>query len=281
MRTHDLEADADLWKDGFFSRRITRYVCLSKTQGRPEHIVESILILHDKEFPPEGYSIIASTSDTNTKAFKKKQICYKLTPFKSNSDSIVDVIILSKLKNPPDGYDHVGDVNGMHFCTRKISALTRLSTPGLSYGVLPGAVLYPKLNESMGNISLGDNSPNSGRRPSSGATPPPYPTFNNNSINSSPAHQPYPPPNGNGYALQPHPSAQKMTNNTGTLTQLCGLDGVPFQLREDLRHAQGLGHHSRHSSRRSSLVSVRSQHELDHKVKSKWLQVSSNAYKFE
>lgn len=134
MRTHDLEADADLWKDGLFSRRVTRYVCISKTQGRPEHVLESVLILPEREFPPEGYCMITMTSDSSQKAFKKKQLCYKLSHFKGSSESIVDIIILSKLKNPPDGYDPIGDVNGMHFCVRKISAVTRLSTPGLSYG---------------------------------------------------------------------------------------------------------------------------------------------------
>lgn len=272
MRTHDLDADADLWKDGLFSRRVTRYVCLSKTQGRPEHVVESLLILPTaQEFPPEGYSLLTNTSDSNAKAFKKKQLCYRLAPFKGPTDSIVDVVILSKLKNPPDGYEHVGDINGMHFCVRKISSLTRNSTPGLAYGILPGAnVLYPKLGGGGGS-----GSPTTSIRSSNGVISPPsyMPSGNNNnSMNSSPAHNPspYPPQppsmyNNNGYGGVS--SLQKNYSNVGTLTQLCGLDGVPFQLREDLKHAKGrilTGGSS--ISRRGSAVSVKSQYELDHKV---------------
>jgi ESCRT-I complex subunit MVB12 len=100
---------------------------VSKSQGRPEHVIQSIQILHDKELPPEGFSVIQQTTDTSQKAFKKKLLCFKYAHFKVNVESIVDVIIVNKLKNPPDGYEHIGDINGMHFLVRKISALTRLS----------------------------------------------------------------------------------------------------------------------------------------------------------
>lgn len=275
MRTHDLEQDADLWKDGLFSRRVTRYVCLSKTQGRPEHVLESLLILPDKEFPPEGYSIISNTSDSNSKAFKKKQLCYRLTPFKSQADSIVDVIILSKLKGAsgPDSYESVGDVNGMHFCVRKISALTRLSTPGLSYGILPGAVLYPKLQEGMANLSFssGDLGTDN-RRTSSASTasagaayPASYPAspqhFLNNGGNNGYQQQQYQmvAPEGHYY-----PSG---SGNYGTLTLLGKLDGVPFKLRADLVSAKGMNGVGGGSNRRFGGITAKTQSELEHKVK--------------
>jgi len=155
VRTHDQEADADLWKDGWIGRRVTRYLCISKTQGRPEHIIQSIQILQDKESPPEGYSVIQQTTDTSQKAFKKKQLCFKHAHFKVNVESVVDVIVLNKLKNPPDGYEHIGEINGMHFMVRKISALTRLSStaapPTLAYGASP---VYPSLHDSFSNINI-------------------------------------------------------------------------------------------------------------------------------
>lgn len=104
-------------------------MCVSKSQGRPEHVICDIQILTERELPPEGFSIIQQTTDSNQKAFKKKQICYKHTHFKQNVESVVDVIIVNKLKNPPDGYDHIGDINGMHLLLKKVSALTRLSNP--------------------------------------------------------------------------------------------------------------------------------------------------------
>jgi ESCRT-I complex subunit MVB12 len=108
LRTHDQDADADLWKDGFFGRRVTRYVCVSKTQGRPEHVVQSIQILYDKDLAPEGHSPIVQTADTAQRAFKKKQLCFKVAHFRSNCESIAEIVILSKLKTPPDGFDHIG-----------------------------------------------------------------------------------------------------------------------------------------------------------------------------
>jgi ESCRT-I complex subunit MVB12 len=112
VRTHDLETDADLWKDGFFGKRITRYICVSKSQGRPEHVVHSILILQDKELPPEGYSLVQQTVDSNQRAFKKKQLAFKLVHFRSNVESLIEIIILNKLKTTlPEGFDHVGYVN--------------------------------------------------------------------------------------------------------------------------------------------------------------------------
>lgn len=61
---------------------MTRYLCISKSQGRPEHVIQQILILNEKEFPPEGFSVVQQTTDTNTKAFKKKQLCFKQTHFR-------------------------------------------------------------------------------------------------------------------------------------------------------------------------------------------------------
>ncbi|ODM98301.1 Multivesicular body subunit 12B [Orchesella cincta] len=254
LRTHDLEADADLWKDGLFSRRVTRYVCISKTQGRPEHVVESIQIIHDRELPPEGYSIIAQTSDSSQKAFKKKHLCYKVSHFKSSVESVVDLIILSKLKNPPDGYDPIGDINGMHFCVRKISAITRLSTPGLSYGILPGHVLYPKLNDSMGNISLNESSgsPTAGVR-GNGIAYPMSASSLNNSVNSSPVHGMNQLP---GYPGMP---LQRTMSNTGTGSNFFGLEGIPFMLREDLKNCKN----AIRQGRRGSMINVKSQYDLD------------------
>lgn len=121
----------------FFGRRVTRYVCISKSQGRPEHVIQDVQVLAEKELPPEGYSIIQQTTDTSQKAFKKKVLCYKHIHYKQNMESVVDVVILNKMKNPPDGYDPIGEINGMHFLVKKVSALTRLSNPlaapGLSY----------------------------------------------------------------------------------------------------------------------------------------------------
>lgn len=241
-----MESDADLWKDGFFGRRVTRYLCVSKSQGRPEHVIESIRVLHDREVIPEGFSVIHQTVDTSQKAFKKKHICYKLAHFRTNVDSITEVIILSKLKTPPDGFEHIGDINGMHFCVRKVSAVTRLSTPGLSYGVLPGVnpAVYPNIQHSMNDLSI-----NSNGSPQSGAMD----RFaNSNSAPSSPAH--------NMYSQQVNNNKQNYTN---TLSQFTGLEGVPFILRDDLKGAAGRNGYIMGGVRGKPAITIKTEYELE------------------
>lgn len=43
-RTYDQDADADLWRDYniLFGRQTTRYLCLSKSEGLPEYVVETL-----------------------------------------------------------------------------------------------------------------------------------------------------------------------------------------------------------------------------------------------
>jgi len=228
LRTNDLDADADLWRDGFFGKRITRYVCVSKSQGKPEHVVQAIQILHDRELPAEGFSLIQQTVDSSQKVFKKKQMCFKLANMRSNCDSVVEIVAFSKLKSPPDGFEHIGDINGIHFCVRKISAVTRLNTnaPSLSYGILPGiGGMYPtaQLEQSMNDISLNSNNGNTSGisdRSSYGYT------YSNSGPNS-PAHM-------GGYPGQP-----LLKQSSNTLSHLSGIEGVPFTLREDLKSTTG------------------------------------------
>jgi len=71
-RTHDQDSDADLWKDGFFGRKVSRYLCLSKKQGLPglsDYIVESIAVVNDKEVPPDGYTLLPRTIDSGEPSF--------------------------------------------------------------------------------------------------------------------------------------------------------------------------------------------------------------------
>ncbi|KAL1423514.1 hypothetical protein MTO96_020902 [Rhipicephalus appendiculatus] len=62
-KTFDQDTDADLWKDRFFGRRITRYICYSKAHHA--ECVQSLLVVADKEVPPEGHIVMNSTKDTD------------------------------------------------------------------------------------------------------------------------------------------------------------------------------------------------------------------------
>ncbi|KAJ9600887.1 hypothetical protein L9F63_000930 [Diploptera punctata] len=98
-RTHDQDSDADLWREGsFFGKKWTRYICLSKTEGITDYIVESIAIINEKEVPPDGYAVIARTSDTEQKAWRKRQICYRLARRSHAASAVTDIIVLSRLK---------------------------------------------------------------------------------------------------------------------------------------------------------------------------------------
>lgn len=53
------------WKESvFIGRKITRYLCLSKTEGISDNILVNIDIINEKESPPNGYCIISRTVDS-------------------------------------------------------------------------------------------------------------------------------------------------------------------------------------------------------------------------
>lgn len=37
---------------------------ISKSQGRPEHVIQDVQILQEKELPPEGFSLVQQTTGT-------------------------------------------------------------------------------------------------------------------------------------------------------------------------------------------------------------------------
>lgn len=128
-RTYDQDQDADLWREGsFFKRSSARYLCLSKTEGDshtgfflqiercslftftglPGFIIEEILILNEKSVPPEGYSLLYRTVDTEQKAWRKKQLCYRLAHRRTVRQAVTDIIVCSRLKKAPDGFTLAG-----------------------------------------------------------------------------------------------------------------------------------------------------------------------------
>ena len=115
-RTYDQDQDADLWREGsFLKRKSERYLCISKTEGLHGHIVEEILIVNDK-IPPKGYCLLNRTVDTEQKAWRKKQLCYRLVPRKQAILAVTDIIICSRLKRAPEGFSLAGEINGVVVC---------------------------------------------------------------------------------------------------------------------------------------------------------------------
>lgn len=64
-RTHDQDADADLWREsGFFGKKCSRYLCLSKTEGVVDYVVQSIVVMNEKDPAPKGYTAVSLTVDS-------------------------------------------------------------------------------------------------------------------------------------------------------------------------------------------------------------------------
>lgn len=118
-KTLDTDSDADLFKENIlFGKRNTRYLCISKTEGLPNFVLEKVKIIATNEhLANEGFISIKNTSDTNQKAWRKKQLVYKLSKTEAVSECITDIILLTKYnKQPPEGFQYLGELERVHIC---------------------------------------------------------------------------------------------------------------------------------------------------------------------
>lgn len=107
-KTYDQDSDADLRENTIFKISSARYLCLSKSEGIPNFVVQELLVLGDKANPPQGFSLLNRTADSEQKAWKKKQIFYRLVNRKDIKTAITDVIVCSRLKKAPVGFSYAG-----------------------------------------------------------------------------------------------------------------------------------------------------------------------------
>ncbi|XP_076326921.1 multivesicular body subunit 12B-like [Tachypleus tridentatus] len=114
-KTFDQDTDADLWKDGIFGKRITRYICFMKDQNSSNEVVQSITVVGERELPPD-WTALLYTHDSEQKAIRKKNLCYKLVSKDLVQEAVTDIIVLSKSKNPPPGFTFAGEVNSLLIC---------------------------------------------------------------------------------------------------------------------------------------------------------------------
>uniref|UniRef100_A0A2P2I4P1 Multivesicular body subunit 12B-like n=2 Tax=Hirondellea gigas TaxID=1518452 RepID=A0A2P2I4P1_9CRUS len=208
-RTHDQDIDADLYKDGFF-RRVTRYLCHSKTDGYLGYVVEELRVISDKESCPPGFTTLVMTMDTNQKAFKRKQICFRALSKNMARQVITDIIVLSNGKIAPEGFCLAGELNGMCVCYKTGA----VQSPGDTSASSPSSASC-NLPYQMGPHG-GSNA--SGR---SGSFPGLYPGLERPS-------RPAPLPPGSF----PSPSPQRAAPTAGSDTYEAAnsaLYGVPFQ----------------------------------------------------
>lgn len=118
-KTLDSDADADIFKENIlFGKRNTRYLCVSKVEGFENYILDKIKIINSNEnLANDGFISIKNTSDTNQRAWRKKQLVYKLSKTENVTDCITDIVILTKYKSPaPEGFIYLGELERVHVC---------------------------------------------------------------------------------------------------------------------------------------------------------------------
>lgn len=118
-KTLDTDSDADLFKENIlFGKKNTRYLCISKTEGLPNFVLEKIRIIGIGEnMANEGFISITHTSDSNQKAWRKKQLVYKLSKTELVQECITDIIVLHKYsRQPPEGFQYLGELERVHIC---------------------------------------------------------------------------------------------------------------------------------------------------------------------
>ena len=71
-------------------------------------VVEEIAIISEKGTPPQGFSLISKTVDTEQKPWRKRQLCYKLSDRQNTRRAVTDIIVCSRLKKAPEGFTLVG-----------------------------------------------------------------------------------------------------------------------------------------------------------------------------
>ncbi|KAK0081330.1 hypothetical protein PV326_007732 [Microctonus aethiopoides] len=248
-KTYDQDIDADLWREsGLFIKKKGRYICHSKTEGVPNYVVQEITVINERESPPDGFSMIPQTIDTDQKAWRKKQVCYKLRNKDACSFAVTDIIVCSRIKKAPTGFTYAGEVNGVIICY-KLSTITNGDSSSQSYeninvlqnvspnpsnGMAPHRVpperppkprfspksqqngLYPKVSD----VPLKKKEPDD-------LVDRDYEVLSSNARIKPTRPAPQPP-------ISPSSSLVSSVSNYGTLPGSSDLDGVPFVLNPRL-----------------------------------------------
>ncbi|XP_061674062.1 multivesicular body subunit 12Bb isoform X2 [Syngnathoides biaculeatus] len=110
-------SDADLWKDGLFKSKVTRYLCFSRKPG-PD-VVEDVKLTDIKDALPEGFVAVQETLDTNEAAMRKRRLCVKISPRAVAHTAVFDIRVLGKSKFHLLNYTCMGEINNMGIWYRK------------------------------------------------------------------------------------------------------------------------------------------------------------------
>ncbi|XP_058472888.1 multivesicular body subunit 12Ba isoform X1 [Solea solea] len=109
--------DADLWKDGLFKSKVTRYLCFTRVFSKENSHLGNVLVdmklIDIKDTLPVGFIPIQETVDTQEQAFRKRRLCIKFIPRDSTEAAICDIRIMGRSKQAPPQYTFIGELNNM------------------------------------------------------------------------------------------------------------------------------------------------------------------------
>ncbi|XP_036384029.1 multivesicular body subunit 12Ba isoform X1 [Megalops cyprinoides] len=109
--------DADLWKDGLFKSKVTRYLCFTRAFSKENSHLGNVLVdmklIDMKDTLPVGFIPIQETVDTQEPVFRKRRLCIKFIPRDSTEAAICDIRILGRSKQAPPQYTFIGELNNM------------------------------------------------------------------------------------------------------------------------------------------------------------------------
>ncbi|CAK6950338.1 multivesicular body subunit 12B-like [Scomber scombrus] len=103
--------DADLWKDGLFKSKVTRYLCFTRKPG-PDVVVD-VKLTDIKDTLPEGFTPVQETMDTKETATRKRRLCVKIIPRAAAQTAVFDIQIIAKSKYHLVNYTCIGEMNNM------------------------------------------------------------------------------------------------------------------------------------------------------------------------
>ncbi|XP_061761014.1 multivesicular body subunit 12Bb isoform X2 [Nerophis ophidion] len=104
-------SDADLWKDGLFKSKVTRYLCFTRKPG--SDVVVDVKLTDMKEALPEGFTHIQETLDSKEPAMRKRRLCVKISPCEAAETAVYDIQITAKSKHHLVHYTCIGEINNM------------------------------------------------------------------------------------------------------------------------------------------------------------------------
>ncbi|XP_051924021.1 multivesicular body subunit 12Bb [Hippocampus zosterae] len=130
-------SDADLWKDGLFKSKVTRYLCFTRKPG-PDVVVD-VKLTDIKDAMPEGFVAVQETMDTKEPAMRKRRLCVKMSPRAAAEMAVFDFQIIAKSKHHLVHYTSLGEINNMGIWYRMGKVLHRQSSQEISSRVNNGA----------------------------------------------------------------------------------------------------------------------------------------------